>query len=202
MRGAILAGGAASRYGGRPKGLDRVGGERILDRVATALRSAIGELPLVVANADEATAWLPGHHVVPDAIRDCGSLGGVYTAVTAGDGPVLVLGWDMPFVTPDLLEALVRDLADYDVFLPESEGPLGVEPLCAVYAPGCAPLIRASLDEEDYRTTAFHDYVAVGTLPLARVREYGDPEELFFNVNAPNDLAEAEARWRRGRTTS
>jgi molybdopterin-guanine dinucleotide biosynthesis protein A len=25
----------------------------------------------------------------------------------------------------------------------------------------------------------------------------GDPAELFFNVNTPDDLAEAEAMWRR-----
>ena len=36
VRGAILAGGGATRFDGRPKGLERVGGTRILDRLVDA----------------------------------------------------------------------------------------------------------------------------------------------------------------------
>jgi len=43
----------------------------------------------------------------------------------------------------------------------------------------------------------FHAHVKVGTLPLDRVRTFGDPAELFFNVNRPEDLARAEDVWRR-----
>jgi len=39
--------------------------------------------------------------------------------------------------------------------------------------------------------------VKVGTLPLERVRAFGDPAVLFFNVNTPEDLEQAEALWRR-----
>ena len=45
MRSAILAGGHATRFGGKPKGLEKVGGERILDRVAQAVRAATGGSP-------------------------------------------------------------------------------------------------------------------------------------------------------------
>ena len=51
--GVILAGGGATRYGGRPKGLERVGGRRIIDRVADVLRETTDEL-LLVANAPDA----------------------------------------------------------------------------------------------------------------------------------------------------
>ena len=40
-----------------------------------------------------------------------------------------------------------------------------------------------------------HPDVRVGILSLARVREFGDPAQLFFNVNAPADLERAEAMW-------
>jgi molybdopterin-guanine dinucleotide biosynthesis protein A len=169
----------------------------MLDRVAVALGSVTESPPLLIANAPEAVDWLPGHVTVPDAVPHCGSLGGIYTAVTAGEGPVLVVGWDMPFVPAALLQALAADAPGYDVFLPESQGRLGMEPLCGVYGPGTAPFIRTSLDAEDYRTTAFHRHVNLGILPLERVRTLGDPAEMFFNVNAPEDLTEAEARWRR-----
>jgi molybdopterin-guanine dinucleotide biosynthesis protein A len=197
VRGAILAGGNASRFGGRPKGLERVGGERILDRVAAALGPAVDSPPLLVANAPEAGAWLPGHPTAKDVIPHCGSLGGIYTAVSAGEGPVLVVGWDLPFLPVALLETLAAEAEGCDVFLPESDGPLGMEPVCGVYGEGAVPAIRASLDRKDFRTTAFHEQVTVGRLGLERVRALGDPQELFFNINAPDDLVEAEERWRR-----
>ena len=49
----------------------------------------------------------------------------------------------------------------------------------------------------DLRAIGFHERVRVGHLSLERVRGFGDPEELFFNVNRPEDLARAEAVWRR-----
>ena len=197
MRGAVLAGGAARRYGGRPKGLVELGGRRILDRVVDAVRGVTGAPPLLVANAPDGPGWRPDLHTVPDVRPGCGSLGGIYTAVVSGTGPVLCIAWDMPFVTPGLLRALVDGSAGYDAFLPESDGKRGVEPLCAVYGPACAPAIERRLALGDLKAIGFHPEVKVGTLPLERVGEFGEPDVLFLNVNTPEDLERAEAVWRR-----
>jgi molybdopterin-guanine dinucleotide biosynthesis protein A len=197
VRGAVLAGGAARRYGGQPKGLLSVGGRRILDRVVDAVREATGADPLLVANAPEAGSWRPDLATVPDARPGCGSVGGIHTAVTAGAGPVLCVAWDMPFVPVPLLEALIAGSAGVDAFLPESDGRRGVEPLCAVYGPACGPAIERQLAAGDLRAIGFHGDVRVGRVPLARVREFGDPDIMFFNVNQPEDLERAEVLWRR-----
>lgn len=193
----MLAGGAARRYGGRPKGLLDVGGRRILDRVVDAVAAATGAAPLLIANASDAPTWRLDLVTVPDARPGAGSLGGIYTAVAAGEGPVLCVAWDMPFVNGALLGALVQGGASWDAFLPESGGKRGLEPLCAVYGPACRPAIERRLDAGDLRAIAFHPDVRIGILPLDRVRQCGDPEELFFNVNTPDDLERAEAVWRR-----
>jgi molybdopterin-guanine dinucleotide biosynthesis protein A len=86
---------------------------------------------------------------------------------------------------------------DYDAFLPESSGRRGLEPLCAVYGPACGPAIARRLETGDLRAISFHADVRVGILSLAQVRAFGDPEELFFNVNTPDDLERAEALCRR-----
>ncbi len=198
VRGAILAGGGATRYGGRPKGLEIVGGRRILDRLADVLTEALGDLPLLVANAPDAADWKPGLRVVSDTRPGLGALGGILTAVAEGPAPVVVAAWDMPFVTVALIRALARGLADHDAFLPESDGRRGVEPLCAAYGPACRAAIEAALDRGDRRAIAFHQEVNTGILPVARVRELGDPASLFFNLNTPDDLAEANALWQRG----
>lgn len=197
MRGAVLAGGAARRYGGRPKGLIELGGARLLDRVVDAVAGVTGAAPLLVANAPEGPTWRPDLRTIPDVRPDCGSLGGIYTAVASEAGPVLCVAWDMPFITQELLQALVAGSVAYDAFLPESDGRRGVEPLCAVYGPACGPAIERQLDRGDLRAIGFHAAVQVGTLPLERVRAFGDPDELFFNVNTPEDLQRAEAVWRR-----
>jgi molybdopterin-guanine dinucleotide biosynthesis protein A len=105
----------------------------------------------------------------------------------------------MPFLTGPLLRALVDRFAegDCDAVLPESGGRRGVEPLCAVYGPACGPAIARRLDQGDLKAISFHADVRVGILSLAQVRSFGDPDELFFNVNTPDDLAQAEALWRR-----
>jgi len=199
VRGAVLAGGAASRYGGAPKGLVSVAGRRILDRVVDAVQAVTGALPLLIANAPGASAWRPDLKTIPDVRPGLGSLGGIYTAVTAGSAPVLCVAWDMPFVPEELLRALVQGQAagKYDAFLPESSGRRGLEPLCAVYGPACGPAIERRLDTGDLKAISFHADVRVGILPLAQVRGFGDPDELFFNVNTPDDLERAEALWQR-----
>jgi len=197
VRGVVLAGGAARRYGGRPKGLLELGGRRILDRVVEAVIAATGAPPLVVANAAEGSSWRSDLETVPDARPGFGSLGGIYTAVTAGAGPVLCVAWDMPFITGAFLAALVEGADAFDAFLPESDSRRGVEPLCAVYGPACRAPIERQIETGDLRAIGFHGEVKVGRLLLERVREFGSPEELFFNVNAAEDLARAEAVWRR-----
>jgi molybdopterin-guanine dinucleotide biosynthesis protein A len=199
MRGVVLAGGAARRYGGAPKGLLAVGGGRILDHVVDAVQAVTGKPPLLIANAPEGPTWRPDLETIPDARPGFGSLGGIYTAVTAGSGPVLCVAWDMPFVTVPLLRALVGrfERGDVDAVLPESSGRRGLEPLCAVYGPACGPAIAQRLASGDLQAISFHADVRVGIVPLAEVRTFGAPEDLFFNVNTPEDLARAEALWRR-----
>ena len=197
MRCAVLAGGGATRFGGRPKGLEQVGGERILDRLVRIMTTTVGQPPLLVANAPEAAQWRPDLEVRSDALPGAGSLGGIYTAVISGGGPVLVTGWDMPFLAASLLSALIRGWSQYDAFLPESGGRRGVEPLCAVYGPACADPIRARIQQGDLRAVAFHDAVRIGILPLEAVKQHGNPEEMFFNVNTADDLQKAEDLWTR-----
>ena len=193
----ILAGGGATRFGGKPKGLEVVGGARILDRLVQSMIQSLGEPPLLVANAPDAATWQPTLRVTPDLRPGLGALGGIYTAVAAAPAPVVCVAWDMPFVTPGLIRALAEGLARYDAVLPESDGRRGVEPLCAAYGPACLEPIAERLDAGDLRAIAFHPRISVGILPLAEVRAYGDPAFLFFNVNTADDLARADELWRR-----
>ena len=190
--GVILAGGLATRYGGRPKGLEVVAGARIIDRVAGALRQAADEL-LLVANDPAASAWLPGVRVAADALPGHGGLGGIHAALVHARTPVLVVAWDMPFVSTGLLAAM-RQLGEsgYDAAVPESGSKRGVEPLCAWYAPACIAPIERRLAAGDRRVIGFYDDVRVAHLAAADVWRWGDPAIMFMNVNSPDELQLAE----------
>ena len=191
MNGAIVAGGLATRFGGKPKGLELVHGTRILDRLVGAFLEAFGELPLLIANVPEGATWRPELRTVRDVIPSLGALGGIYTAVREAPAPVVLVAWDMPFVTPELLAELAAGLEAADACLPESDGPRGVEPLCAAYGPAVGPAIEAGLARGDRRAIAFHDSVRVAILNGEKIRNFGDPGRLFFNVNTAEDLERA-----------
>jgi molybdopterin-guanine dinucleotide biosynthesis protein A len=190
--GVILAGGAASRYDGKPKGLERVADQRIIDRVASAL-SAVCERVMLVANALDAGEWLPGMRVERDVLTDQGSLGGLHAALHHAQTDVLVVAWDMPFVSAPLLSRLVAAGADADAVVPESDSKRGVEPMCAWYSIRCLEPITRRLAAGDRRVISFFDDLRVARLPAAEVATFGEPAILFMNVNTPADLALAES---------
>ncbi len=190
--GVILAGGQASRYGGRPKGLERVQGARVIDRVADVLRVKTDSL-LLIANDPGAADWLPGVRVASDVRPGIGSLGGIHAALVHAGTAVIVVAWDMPFVPPALIAELRTRGAHADVVAPESgSSRRGLEPLCAFYSQACIAPIERSIDADDRRVIGFFDQVRVARVPAEEVRRFGDPERLFMNVNTPDELALAE----------
>ncbi len=192
VTGVILAGGGATRFGGRPKGLETVGGSRIVDRVADALAPCCDSL-LLVASAPDAGDWLPGVRAVGDPRPALGSLGGLHAALAHARAPVLVVAWDMPFVTPALLGAL-RSLAASGARAARPVHPDGgVEPLCAYYAADCLHDVERLLDAGERRARALGDAVGAAALRGAALAALGDPRVLLSSVNTPDDLAWARA---------
>jgi len=189
IAGAILAGGRATRFGGAPKGLARVGGVRVIDRVAAALRAVPCDELLLVAHAPDAAAWLPDARTVADVRPGCGALGGLHAALAHARTPVLVVAWDMPFVPAPLLAALRdRVLAGAPAAVPS--GPGGArEPLCACYAPSCLAVAERLLDAGERRAGALADAVGAALLGAAESARFGDPSVTFTNVNTADDLA-------------
>jgi molybdopterin-guanine dinucleotide biosynthesis protein A len=190
--GAILAGGASARLGGRPKGLEVVAGVRIIDRIAEALRAIASEV-LVVSNDPGAEDWLPDARVGRDIKPGRSSLVGIHAAISHAETPVIVVAWDMPFITSDLL-GLIRDraaTAAHAVIPVPSTGP---EPCCAWYSPSVLPVISRMIDDGELRLGALFDRLpSVEVITEREITKVGDPRRLFFNVNSPVDLDTAAA---------
>jgi molybdopterin-guanine dinucleotide biosynthesis protein A len=192
--GAIIAGGASTRFGS-PKALAEIGGVRAIDRVAAALHAALmhGDIIAIVNDPEIARVLDMPHRA--DERPGAGALSGLHTALlearARGRRGILAAGCDMPFLSPSLLRLLLEsDTAD--AVLPESEGPRGVEPLCAWYGVSCIAAIETALDRGDARMIGFHRDIAVRRIPLEIVRAHGDSALLFMNLNTPADLQTAQ----------
>ena len=192
--GVLLAGGAATRFGGIPKGLATVKETRIADRVLIALQGAT-DRQIVVSNDSRAEAWFPDHRVVADPTPGLGPLAGLQTALSAADGAaVIVVAWDMPFVSAPLLRGMraLGEIGSTSV-VPAHGDPPVLEPLCAYYTPAalaiCNDLVRRGERRAAALAEALPDTV---TLPQRLLADHGDPDRLFLSVDEPEQLEAIE----------
>ena len=106
---------------------------------------------------------------------------------------MLVVAWDLPFVTGALFELLIERSTDSRCATVPESAPGAREPFCAVYTPACLPVIETQLTADDLRLSRMLDLLPsleiVGAGDVARV---GNPRRFFFNVNSAEDLAAAE----------
>jgi len=181
----LLAGGQSRRMGGNNKALLTVSGQTIIERVAHVLGRVFTEV-LVITNTHEAFQFL-GLPMVADLRPGTGSLGGLYTGLTActSDRGFLV-ACDMPFVH----EGVVRNLAErdgrYQVVIPRVGAHL--EPLHAVYSRSCLPHIKDLLDGGDLKIINLFSKVSLMEVPETHVRLIDPSLRCFMNINTPADL--------------
>ncbi len=196
--GAILAGGASSRFGS-PKALARVDGVRIIDRVRSALRAAVDEVVLI---ANEPALFvdldLP---MRGDRGTGLGPLAGVDAALRwaaeRGAPGALCVSCDLPFASAALLREIASRGDPAHAVVPASPRGHGLEPLCAWYPVAALPAVERALASHDRSLRALLSTIDVERLPLEVVRRHGDPEVLFFNVNTRDDLERAQQIARR-----
>ena len=190
---ALISGGRSSRMG-QDKGLMPFLGrpliQRILERLAT-----VGEQVILSTNrpADYAFLNLPSY---PDSKPDCGSLGGLYTALNvAGHSALAAVACDMPFANPALFkyESQLLSQTGVDVVIPST--PDGLEPLHAVYRrDACLPSVRSALEAGHLKMIDWLPEVHVRIVLPEEVSRF-DPHGLaFWNLNTPEDFRQAEER--------
>lgn len=189
--GAIIGGGRASRFAGRPKGLERVRGTRIIDRVAASLRPHTDSLLIAAGDADAAT-WIPGAAIAPDLLPVKASVAGIHAAMSAAGTDIVAVAWDMPFVPPALIAVLRAHLVtDHVAVVPRVAG--RPEPLCAAYSHSALKDIERLVLGGMVKLTEVLDNIgSVAWLEDDALQRFGDPEVMFFNVNSASDLERAE----------
>jgi molybdenum cofactor guanylyltransferase len=179
---AILAGGRASRFGGRDKSALIVEGLPILDRQLAVLSQVTDDVMFVAG--EQTTPPRSDVRIVWDRVPASGPLGGLDAALAVARHDALVLlACDMPFVTARLLRHLLALTSGADAVVPRTER--GYHPLCAAYTRACQPAIAARLDRGQLRMVDFLADVRVRVVCGDELAALGDHHRLLANINTP-----------------
>jgi molybdenum cofactor guanylyltransferase len=189
---AIQAGGRSSRMG-RDKGLVELAGKPLVEHVIERLGGLAQEV-IITTNHPEGYAAF-GYRTAGDRHPGAGALAGLFTALQAAQGdPVLVAACDMPFASRALASYMLELVADSEAVVPRVGGEF--EPLFAVYRRSCLPAIRRALDEGQKRVISFFPEIRLRAVEESEATSIDADPHCFFNVNTPDDLAEAEQKLR------
>lgn len=174
---------------GRDKARIELGGETLAASAARRLAEVCSE----VALADAGRGLLSGLPSLPDGPGQ-GPAAGLLGAVRRFPGrPLLALACDLPRVPVALLAELARSPLEIksgtDWAVPRRER--GIEPLCALWGPRALDRLAARVERGLHAlwSLAEEDGLTVRWLEGDLLASFGDPGEMFLNVNTPEDLA-------------
>jgi molybdenum cofactor guanylyltransferase len=214
---AILAGGRATRFGGRDKSALVVDGRPIVERQVAELLTIVDDIMLVGARADGAradgaradAARADGARAfqasdlgafqasgkcreIADIVPGCGPLGGLHAALTEMRGDrVFVVACDMPYVDAAFAEYLLSLASDAAVVVPQTDR--GYHPLCAVYTRVCLEPLAARLAQRRLALRDLFADVPTRIVTIAEMSRFGAPSRLLANVNTPDEYAGLDA---------
>ena len=192
--GLVLAGGLARRMGGGDKGLIRIGRETILERALARLGPQCAGM-VINANGDPARFAAFRLAVVADDVEGfAGPLAGILAGLDwlAANAPAV--GWlasvpgDCPFLPRNLVPRLHAARAAAGVPLACAKSGDWRHPVVGLWSVSLRADLRRAVVSEGLRKievwTARHG-VALAEWPA-------EPVDPFFNVNTPEDAAQAQ----------
>lgn len=192
--GVILAGGQATRMGGGDKGLQMLGGQSLLARVEARLAPQVAEVALN-ANGDAARFASFGMPVIGDSVVGfvgplAGVLAGMDWAAAHGAETIVTAAADTPFFPCDLVPQLLfaSEGMTHPLVLavtPDAKRGRARHPTFGLWPVALRDDLRNALEGGLRKVVLWTD--------THGGREALFPqEEAFFNVNTPDDLAQAE----------
>jgi len=163
---------------GRDKRLLRLAGVTLLERNLAFLSGIFPTVGLSLRDTRQLSGSLPPSvEIVPDVVTGS-PLAGIASVLARFREPVFVLAADVAFADRAAVQAVLDAFIGVDVALPVAEDHL--EPLHAVYGPGCLGHIERLLEKGVHSILDLLPEVRVAEVPFAATRP-------FFNVNTPED---------------
>lgn len=196
--GILLAGGRSSRMGGGDKCLRSLAGRPILTHIIERLAPQVSDL-IINANGDLARFADFGLPVVEDSVAGyAGPLAGVHAGLqwVKRNRPdiryAVTVATDTPFFPADLVQRFLAEHSGRSALL-VARSAEGVHPVIGLWPVALADDIEDSLNQGMRKVGAFTEQHGANEVSFPPVKIGGREIDPFFNINRPEDLAEAEA---------
>jgi molybdopterin-guanine dinucleotide biosynthesis protein A len=191
LSAVILSGGRSSRMG-TPKCMLPFDGEPLIQHIVRKLQPLFTEI-VVVASPGQPLPPLPVT-VVHDTVAYQGPVGGIYYGLgTVTSEWAFVTSCDSAFLNMALVSYLVSQRVDFDVVVPRWDNRL--QPLVAMYRKTVVSLLEKQLADGELRPVHLFDKVSTRYVDEHEIRRLDPEGQSFFNMNRPEDYAEALTRW-------
>jgi molybdopterin-guanine dinucleotide biosynthesis protein A len=197
ITGVVLAGGRATRWDGRDKGLIQVSGRPMISHVLDALAPQVGQVIINAnRNLDEYRAF--GLPVVTDASRDfLGPLAGIASGLAAARTEwVAITPCDSPLLAADCVGRLVsacEDDARTDIAVAHDGE--RIQPVFALIRRGLLEDLDAYLESGGRKIDLWYGQQRM------QLVDFSDNPDNFLNINRREDRDMMEARMKQ-RTVS
>lgn len=185
ITGLVLAGGQGSRLGGVDKGLQVFEGQPLAKRALQRLTPQVGRVMLSAnRHLDDYRRW--GVPVWPDEGAGYeGPLAGFLAGLQHCGTPYLVtVPCDCPHFPADLVARLSQALAAADADLAIARTPQGLEPAFCLMKRELLPSLQGFMQTRQRKIERW-------TAGERRAEALFDDPAAFFNINTPDDLAQA-----------
>jgi molybdopterin-guanine dinucleotide biosynthesis protein A len=187
MLGVILAGGENRRFGSE-KALVRLGDKLLIERILDSLKTALDEV-VIITNSPRIYEHL-GCTLLCDEIPGKGCLGGLYTGLRySRGGSIFAVACDMPFLNGEFIKYMVGRSEGYDVVIPRTEA---LQPMHAIYSANCLPHMEDLMRRGNLKILDFFHKVRMKEIGPQDVARFDRRGIMFYNINTPQDLVEAE----------
>jgi molybdopterin-guanine dinucleotide biosynthesis protein A len=185
---AIIAGGRATRFGGRIKAHLEVEGRRIIDRQLEVLRPLFADI--AVCSDDAAPYADTGLPVLADAVPNQGPLGGIVSALEwSPRSRVFAVACDMPFLDARVIELLLARSGELVVPIVAGRP----DPLHAVYSRSALEVVRARLARGRRKVASLLDELHAVRVEERELRALDAELRCLCNLNSMSDLKNLSA---------
>jgi molybdopterin-guanine dinucleotide biosynthesis protein A len=181
---AILAGGRSTRMG-RDKATLNICDKALIQQVYEKAQHFFKDI-LIVSNHHDRFFGIEGP-IIRDILPIQSSIIGIASALLYASTPyVFVLACDMPFVTVQSIDHVVKEVHGEDIIIPHTQS--GFEPLHAVYSRSCLSIMLTRIGLQRLKITDL--------FPFFSVKEIGEHPafmdrgvSVFTNINVEEDLS-------------
>ena len=190
--GFITAGGRSSRMGIDKAWLE-IEGQSLIERTVASVRAVTSSVAIIANKEGYGSLGVP---VFADTNQRVGPLEAVRVALSNTQTKrILLVGCDLPFLTPELFSFLLGIPSTSQAIVPLSADNQ-LEPLCAIYCKHSLHTVENLIERGERKMAKLFESVPTRFVEFNEIRELDGAHLFFENINTPEDYDRALRRFR------